>query len=74
MDPQPEQTARGLAVPGSTSKPDNRFDIYSYNLDTEEEKPLVETGEHNVTPFIYGGLVVWQRFRGESESDIILLT
>ena len=33
----------------------------------------VETGEHNVTPFIYGGLVVWQRFRGESESDIILL-
>ena len=69
----PNKPPRGLAVPGSTSKPDNRFDIYSYNLDTEEKQPLVETGEHNVTPSIHGELLVWQRFRGENESDIVLL-
>ena len=69
----PNRPPRGIAVPGSTSKPDNRFDIYSYNLDTEEEKPLVETGDYNWIPSIHGGLVVWQRFRGESESDIVLL-
>ena len=51
----------------------NRFDIYSYNLATAEEKPLVETGEHNGPPSIHGGLVVWQRFLGKGESDIVLL-
>ena len=69
----PNKPPRGLAVPGSTAVPDNRFNIFSYNLATEEKKPLVETGEHNVTPSIHGELVVWQRFRGENESDIILL-
>ena len=69
----PTRPARGTAKPGSTARPDNRFDIYSYNLATAEEKPLVETGEHNVTPFIHGELVVWQRFRDEQESDIVLL-
>ena len=33
----------------------------------------METGEHNVTPFIHGGLVAWQRFRVEGGSDIVLL-
>ena len=33
----------------------------------------METGEHNVTPFIHGELLVWQRFRGENGSDIVLL-
>ena len=69
----PNRPPRGLAVPGSTARPDNRFNIFSYNLATEEEKALVETGEHNVTPSIHGGLMVWQRFRGENGSDIILL-
>ena len=69
----PNRPARGTAKPGSTARPDNRFEIYSYNLATAEEKPLVETGEHNVTPFIHGELVVWQRFRDEQESDIVLL-
>ena len=69
----PNKPPRGLAKPGSTAKPDNRFNIYSYNLATEEKQPLVETGEHNVTPSIHGELLVWQRFRGENESDIILL-
>ncbi len=69
----PNKPPRGLRVPGSTAKPDNRFNIFSYNLATEERQPLVETGEHNVTPSIHGGLLVWQRFRGENESDIVLL-
>ena len=69
----PNRPPRGIAVPGSTSKPDNRFDIYSYNLDTEEEKPLVETGDYNWIPSIHGELMVWQRFRDEGESDIVLL-
>ena len=69
----PNRPPRGLAVPGSTARPDNRFNIFSYNLATEEEKALVETGEHNVIPSIHGGLMVWQRFRGENGSDIILL-
>ena len=46
----PNKPPRGLAVPGSTARPDNRFNIFSYNLATEEKRPLVETGEHNVTP------------------------
>ena len=69
----PNKPARGIRVPGSTARPDNRFNIFSYNLATEEKKPLVETGEHNVTPFIHGELLVWQRFRGENGSDIVLL-
>ena len=69
----PNKPPRGLAVPGSTARPDNRFNIFSYNLATEEKRPLVETGEHNVTPSIHGELLAWQRFRGENESDIILL-
>ena len=69
----PNRPARGTAKPGSTARPDNRFDIYSYNLAIEEKTPLVETGEHNVTPVIHGELVVWQRFRDEQESDIVLL-
>ena len=69
----PNKPPRGLAKPGSTARPDNRFNIYSYNLATGEKQPLVETGEHNVTPSIHGELLVWQRFRGENESDIILL-
>ncbi len=69
----PNKPPRGLAKPGSTAKPDNRFNIFSYNLATEEKQPLVETGEHNVNPSIHGGLLVWQRFRGENESDIVLL-
>ena len=69
----PNRPPRGLAVPGSTARPDNRFNIFSYNLATEEKQPLVETGEHNVTPSIHGELVVWQRFRDEGESDIVLL-
>ena len=69
----PNRPARGTAKPGSTNKPDNRFDIYSYNLATDEEKPLVETGDYNWLPSIHGELVVWQRFRDEGESDIVLL-
>ena len=69
----PNKPPRGLGVPGSTARPDNRFNIFSYNLATEEKQPLVETGEHNVTPSIHGELLVWQRFRGENESDIVLL-
>ena len=69
----PNKPPRKLAVPGSTARPDNRFNIFSYNLATGEKQPLVETGEHNVTPFIHGDLVVWQRFRDEGESDIVLL-
>ncbi len=69
----PNKPPRGLAKPGSTAKPDNRFNIYSYNLATGEKRTLVETGEHNVIPSIHAGLLVWQRFRGENESDIILL-
>ena len=65
--------ARGTAKPGSTARPDNRFDIYSYNLATKGKKSLVQTGDHNVGPSIYGELVVWQRFREEGESDIVLL-
>ena len=33
----------------------------------------METGDYNVAPFIHGGLVVWQRFRAEGGSDIVLL-
>ena len=69
----PNRPARGTAKPGSTARTDNRFDIFSYNLATKVEKPLEETGEHNVTPSIHGELVVWQRFRDEGESDIVLL-
>ena len=69
----PNRPARGTAKPGSTARTDNRFDIYSYNLATEGGNPLVETGDHNVAPFIHGELIVWQRFRTEGESDIVLL-
>ena len=69
----PNKPPRGLAKPGSTAKPDNRFNIFSYNFATEESQPLVETGEHNLAPSIHGGLLVWQRFRGDNESDIVLL-
>ena len=40
----PNKPPRGLGKPGSTARPDNRFDIYWYNLATEEKQPLVETG------------------------------
>ena len=69
----PNKPPRGLAKPGSTAKPDNRFNIFSYNLATDEKQPLVETGEHNVTPSIHGSLLVRQCFRGENESDIVML-
>ena len=65
--------ARGTVRAGCGYCSGNRFDIYSYNLATEEEKPLVETGEHNGTPSINGELVAWQRFLGKGESDIVLL-
>ena len=69
----PNPPARGTAKPGSTTKPDNRFDIYSYNLATDEKRPLVETGDYNWLPSIYSELVVWQRFREKGKSDIVLL-
>ena len=58
---------------GCTNCPDNRFDIYSYNLATEVEKPLAETGDYNGPPSLHGNMVIWQRFQTEGESDIVLL-
>ena len=65
--------ARGTSKAGCTNCSDNRFDVYSYNLATAEEKPLVESGGHNGRPSIYGELVTWQQFQEGGESDILLL-
>ena len=58
---------------GCSNCPDNPFDIYSYNLKTAEERPLVETGGHNGRPSIHGQRVTWQQFQERDESVIVLL-
>lgn len=58
---------------GCANCPDNPFDIYSYNLETAEGKPLVETGGYNGMPSIHGQLVAWQQFQDGAESAIVLL-
>ena len=58
---------------GCSNCPDNPFDIYSYNLKTAEERPLVETGGHNGRPSIHGQRVTWQQFQERDESVILLL-
>ena len=64
---------QGTAKAGCSNCSDDRLDIYSYNLATEEEKPLVETVGYNGPPSINGELVAWQQFLGKGESDIVLL-
>ena len=64
---------RGTPKSGCGNCTDNQFDIYSYNLVTGEERPLVETGYYNGPPSIHGQLVVWQQFRGAGQSVIVLL-
>ena len=58
---------------GCSNCPDNPFDIYSYNLKTGEERPLVETGGYNGRPSIHGQRVTWQQFQEGNESAIVLL-
>ena len=58
---------------GCSSCPDNPFDIYSYNLRTGEERPLVATGGYNGRPSIHGQRVTWQQFQERNESTIVLL-
>ena len=63
----------GTRIAGCHNCPDNRFDIYSYDLTTGEERPLVQGSLYNGTPSIHGQRVVWQSFRENGESEINLL-
>ena len=58
---------------GCSACSDNPFDIYSYNLETAEERPLAETGGHNGRPSIHGQRITWQQFQERNESTIVLL-
>ena len=64
---------RDTTKSGCSNCADNRFDIYSYNLATGEERPLVETGQHNGPPSIHEQLVVWQQIRDAGQSVIVML-
>lgn len=64
---------RGTPKAGCGNCSDNRFDIYSHNLASAKEKPLVETGDHNGPPSIHGERVTWQQFGAPGESAIVLL-
>ena len=58
---------------GCSACPDNRFDIYSYNLKMAEERPLTQTGGYHGRPSIHGQRVTWQQFQERNESTIVLL-
>ena len=64
---------RGTNKSGCGNCADNRFDIYSYNLATGEERPLVKTGHHNGPPSIHGPRVVWQQIGDADQSVIAML-
>ena len=63
----------GTPEAGCGNCSDNRFDIYSYDFTTGEERPLVESGLNNGPRSIHGQYVVWQGSREDSGSDINVL-
>ena len=63
----------GTIRAGCGNCPDNRFDIYSYNFSTGEERLLFESGYKNGSPSIHGQYVAWDEFREDGWADISLL-
>ena len=64
---------RSLPSPGCGNCPENRFDIYSYDFNTGEERVLVETGYFNATPALYGEHLGWLAFHPQQPRAIKLL-
>ena len=63
----------GTTKTGCANCPDNPFDIYMYDLITDDEVALVESEHQNTRPAIYGQWVLWQTFREPRRSEINLL-
>ena len=58
---------------GCSNCPENRFDIYAFDLATGEERVLVETGYYNKTPEINGTYLAWRAYDPERLPEIRLL-
>ena len=58
--------------PGCFDCPDNRFDIYTYDFNTGEERVIYASGANNTTPDIHGRRVVWRGFDDEGHTTIHL--
>ncbi len=58
---------------GCSNCPENRFDIYAFDLSTGEERVLVETGHLNQAPEINGKYLAWRAYDPENPQEIRLL-
>lgn len=52
--------------------PANRFDIYSFDFSTVEEKPLIQTGYYNTYAIIRGDYVLWKSYHPEMNMTVKL--
>ncbi len=63
----------GTSKAGCGNCPDNRTDIYLYDFDSGEERPIVQTGALNTSPSIRGRNLGWQGFDPERDFAVIRL-
>ena len=65
--------SRELPDSGCGDCPENRFDIFTLDLSTGEERVLVETGYYNEAPEINGAYLAWRAYDPERLPEIRLL-
>ena len=63
----------GTVKAGCGNCAENTFDIYLYDFETGETRPIVQTGALNASPSVYGGKVVWLRYRTDPDSASVYL-
>ena len=63
----------GTIKAGCGNCAENTFDIYLYDFDTGEERPIVQTGALNTGPAVYGSRVAWLRYQTDPDSSSVYL-
>ncbi len=63
----------GTVKAGCGNCAENTFDIYLYDFETEETRPIVQTGALNSSPSVHSGKVVWLRYRTNPDSASVYL-
>ena len=63
----------GTHKAGCDNCADNRTDIYLYDFDSGEERPIVQSGALNASPSIHGRNLAWQGFDPERDFAVIHL-
>ncbi len=63
----------GTVKVGCGNCAENTFDIYLYDFEAGETRPIVQTGALNASPSIHGGNVVWLRYRTNPDSASVYL-